>query len=133
MKKLMLIVLGAVLVGALNVSAESADATAKTKYIDVGAAQLSYTNTVSYGDLYKNVEQLVFKNASAVTVTATTYVVCGTLNVATIDTSVITAGSSAKVLVTNIAQQVKTVFTLAGTNGVAKASAIEATVFGYGK
>ena len=71
MKKLMLIVLGAVLVGALNVSAESADATAKTKYIDVGAAQLSYTNTVSYGDLYRNVEQLVFKNASAVTVTAT--------------------------------------------------------------
>lgn len=133
MKKLMLIVLGAVLVGALNVSADSAGTTAKTKYIDVGAAQLSYTNTVSYGDLYKAVEQLVFKNASAVTVTATTYVVCGTLNVATIDTSVITAGSSAKVLVTNIAQQVKTVFTLAGTNGVAKASAIEATVFGYGK
>lgn len=134
MKKLM-IVAAALAVGITAlVRADSLGNTAKTAYIDVTAAQIAYTNVVNYGDLYKTLDQLVFKNDTAVTVTATTYAVCGTLNVATLNTSAISAGSSATV--TNLAyitQKVKTIFTLGGTNGVAKAAGIESTVFGYGK
>lgn len=126
------------------VSAGSLDNVAKTKTVAVTASGTTYTNTVDFVDLYKSIEKIVLLNTSAVTVTAVTYAVSGRV-AQTIDTSVITAGSSAVVQpvqafsngsTTNrpyLAQKVRTIFTLAGTNGTANATALEETVYGYAK
>lgn len=145
MKKLM-VALTATLIGVSCAFADSLGNTAPTKVIPITKGGTSYTNTVSYGSLYKNIEQLVIQNNSAVTVTAVTYAVCGSVK-AVIDTSVITTGSSSTVnparvylaygttsnAVPYLAQSVQTIFTLGGTNGVANANGLEMTVLGYGK
>lgn len=125
----------------------------------VTATGLAYTNDTDYAAVgYKEIEKLAYENDSAVTCTFVTYVLDGGIET-TINSSTVTAGSSAVVYpvrnvtetsygwvgtsdtvhyVTNTvtrqltypAQYVRTIATLAGTNGAATANALKFTVYG---
>lgn len=112
----------------------------------IGAAQLAYTNDslldATSPGVFKEVVKLAFKNDSAVTATFVTYVMDGTI-ATSINSSAVTAGSSAVVYpiryvvpyegVSNaayhVAQKVRVIATLGGTNGAAVANALKCTLY----